>query len=121
MIMNGQILLPLATGILSWAITVAVMRQRVNELEQKFIKMGIDFGLSSKNALDRITAIEHDSARCDESRKGMESSIIKLDERKASKEMVDLFRSDLYNLSMSVEKRFDKIEDMLTKVLTNKN
>lgn len=109
----------LGASVMTWIITVAVMKQRVNEIEQKIVKMAIDFGLSAREASDRLRAIDEDAARCDESRKSVHIAILRLEEVKASKEMVDIFRSDMHNLTVSVDKRFDKIEDMLTKVLTN--
>jgi hypothetical protein len=105
---------------MTWIITVAVMKQRVNEIEQKIVKMAIDFGLSAREASDRLRAIDEDAARCDESRKSMQIAILRLEEVKASKEMMDSIRSDVHNLSALVNNRFTKIEELINKVFYDK-
>lgn len=106
----------LSSAALAWIIAVVVMRQRVTEAEQKLTAIKTDIAA----LFIAVNTIQSENARCDQSRKTMDIAILRLDEVKASKEMVDLFRNDLHNLTISVDKRFDKIEELLNKVLVGK-
>lgn len=103
----------LLSAALTWIVTVVLTRQRVTEAEQKLNGMKADI----VTLFNHVNAIQSENARCDQSRKTMDIAILRLDEVKASKEMLDSLRSDIHNMDASFSKRFDKVEDMLNRIM----
>jgi len=128
--MNSLLPVLISTGItlliciLGWLNTISTTKQRVEELEQKLVKVNDVATNTGQDLLTRVRTIESDGTRCDENRKNLHIAIDRLEERKASKELVDTLRSDVYNLSASMDKGFEKleekIENMITRVMGNK-
>lgn len=134
--MNSLLPVLISTGIslliyaIGWISSVAVSKQEIKELNQKLVKVNDELVKvntiainTSQDLLDRVRAIEADNTRCDENRRNIHISLDRLEEVKASKELVDTLRSDVHNLSASMEKGFEKLENkietMISRVMGN--
>jgi hypothetical protein len=116
----GNSILWLFANAIGLIATVAVTRYKVSAIEEKISKMNENKALNERELFTRVRTLEADSTRCDESRNTLRIAIDRLDERKASKEMMDSIRSDVHNLSALVDNRFTKIEELINKVFYDK-
>ncbi len=68
--------------------------------------------------LTKVNHINEELATSTENRKNLGLAIFRLEELKANRETVDSFRSDLHNLRVDIDKRFDRVENILENIRT---
>ena len=119
-VMIGGAVSTIAGSVVAWLMADTRSKTRWAYTEEKVaaIRQAQDHTVAVQQ--ERISALEIKNARSDQDREGLGKSIERLEATKASKEVVDAFRSEVSSLRQDMDKRFDRIERILeTKTSTS--
>lgn len=90
------------------------MEEKINTLERKHDRDEADMD-------KRVTDVETKSIQYLTERQEIRRDLERIDNSKASKEVVDNFRNEITNLRTDMDKRFDRIEKLLERFTTGRN
>lgn len=99
--------------IIAWAVADARSKSRLSQGEEKIRELSASCVAEQHDSDLRLKALEVSQARSETDRIEIRKALEKLDATKASREVVDSFRAELGALKVDIDKRFDKIEDMI--------
>jgi len=106
-------LLSVGSSAVGWLISDARSKGRIAYIEEKTEATGKNHDSSLQLHGTRLSEIEINCARSDQERAEIHRMIERLDASKASKEVVDGFRSEVANLRIDMDRRFDRIERLI--------
>jgi len=119
-IMAGEIAISLAGAILVWLLADARFKSRMSFIEEHVSALKATYGTLIDETRENINEIEINTARAEQDRLEIRRMIDRIDNTKASKEVVDGFRSEISALKDDMDKRFDRLERILEKAYTGK-
>jgi len=96
---------------IGWIVADTRSKSRLTYAEEKLYTLR----KAADSALDQCSHLALDAARSQQDRQEIHRIMDRLDSQKASKEIVDGFRAEVANLRIDMDKRFDRIERMLSK------
>jgi len=103
-----------AAGMLvAWAVADGRSKARLAHGEERIRELSANCVTEQHETDVRLKALEVHQARSEIDRSELRKTIEKLEVTKASKEMLDSFKNELTALKSDMDKRFDKIEDLL--------
>ena len=100
---------------LTWLIADAKSKSRVEYINEKLEATNKDHESLLDFSQSKVSSLEQRIAKSEQDRGEIHRSIERLDSSKASKDIVDGFRTEINTLRLDMDKRFDKIERMLEK------
>lgn len=103
----------LGAGFLGWLMADSKNKGRVSAVIERTDTAIGAIEKSATHSQERISALEINMARSDQSRIDIYRVLERLDATKASKEVVDSFRIEITSLRTDMDKRFDRIERLL--------
>jgi len=103
----------MATTLLAWLWGDAKSKARAQFLEEKVKILTTRYETMYKEYSDSKSNLEQRLATNEQVNKEMHNNVEKLDDTKASKEMVQLFKEDIQLIRTDIDKRFDKLERMI--------
>lgn len=106
----------LFSGFLAWVVSDARSKSRLEFMTEKVNTLKLEHDKAIKAHSDKIGAMEIKTATGEQAHVEIHRMIERIDSQKASKEVVDGFRSEISNLRVDMDKRFDKIERLLERV-----
>lgn len=101
------------TTILAWLWSDAKSKARATFLEEKVKVLTTKYETMFKDYSDSKSSLEQRLATNEQVNKEIHNTVEKLDDNKASKEMVQLFKEDIQLIRQDIDKRFDKLERMI--------
>lgn len=103
------------SGLLVWLSGDARSKTRAASLEEKVNDFAVTTNLNLTTLESRMREMEVSLATSRQDRADLHSAYDRLDEQKASKELVDGLRSEIQNMRTDFDKRFDKLESILSR------
>ena len=100
---------------ISWLLADARSKARLLFLEDNLKTLKAEHETLDKSAMERLAYIDVRMARSEQDRLEIHRILERLDSVKASKEIVDSFRTEVANLRTDIDRRFDNLERLLTK------
>ena len=94
----------------SWLISDVKSKSKILYMDEKVLAMRQELDILDKIAFERIAVLEIKLAKFEEHREELHRLVTRLDNQKASKDVVDGFRSEITTLRVDMDKRFDRIE-----------
>jgi len=101
------------TAGVAWLVADARAKTRLSFLEDKISLVMVDLDKTAQDSRKRISAVELELSRGEQARKEITNNVNRIDNTKASKELVDGFRNEIQTLKSDMDKRFDRIERLL--------
>ena len=107
------IVVAIIAPIISWILADARSKARALFMEERVATLKQDSQREMDNGGLRLNTLEIKLARSEQDRIEIHKSVERIDTQKASKEVVDGFRSEIATLRQDIDKRFDKLERIL--------
>lgn len=109
----GTLIVTLISIYTAWIKSDTAGKTKALVFEDKLNEMKSFYENKSKEVDDSIKSLQLTSAKQEQESIGFLRLIDKLDESKASKEIVDSFKNESATLRADIDKRFDRIERIL--------
>lgn len=107
------LLIAVASPLISWLVADARSKARSVFTEEKVAEAKAQWDTSRESHESRIAELELNAARSAQDRLDIRRVTDRLDTTKASKELVDGFRSEIQSIRADMDKRFDRLERIL--------
>ena len=101
---------PVATGLIAWIASDARSKARAEATEKELAALSAE-GVALAG---RVSAVEVALARCEADRSETHRALSRLDDSKASKDVVDGLGKQIATLREDMDKRFDRLERLLS-------
>jgi biopolymer transport protein ExbB/TolQ len=108
------VVIAVGSAILSWFVSDVRSKSRLAYVEEKFNAF---YNTMSAN-YEKIAEHDIKFAKSEQDRAEIHRSMERIDNQKASKEVVDGFRAEISNLRADMDRRFDRIERLLEGKMT---
>ena len=103
----------LVGGLLVWLLADTRSKARLQFLEEKVQAAKLAADIPLLDLTTRSHALECQIARSDQDRLELHRGLDRLEQSKASKDVLDLLKTDLERLEALMEKRFDRLERII--------
>lgn len=100
-------------SITAWLLADARSKARIEFIEEKVNGVKSTLEIVAGTSQQRISSVELFQARSEQDRVEIHSNLVRLENGKASKDLVDSLRSDVNNLKLDMDKRFDRLERII--------
>lgn len=104
------------TTVLAWLWGDAKNKARTQFLEEKVKVLTNKYDAMYKEYSDSKSSMEQRLATGEQVSKQIHENVDKLDDNKASKEMVGMFKDDIQLIRQDIDRRFDKLERMIERI-----
>lgn len=104
------------TTVLAWLWGDAKSKARAQFTEEKLKTLHNRCELMDTSYSEKLNVLEQDSVRSEQIGKEVHESLKRLDDTKASKEIVGTFKEDIQLIRNDIDKRFDKLERMIENI-----
>ena len=104
------------TTALAWLWGDAKSKARAQFMEEKLKLLNEKYDSMEKNYSDRLNSLEQNLVKTEQIGKEVNSYLQRLDDSKASKEIVGTFKDDIQIIRADIDRRFDKLERMIENI-----
>lgn len=111
------LLLGVVGAILAWLLTDASFKTRMLNLEEKVAANKLSSDVTCNDLQTKIGYITIQNTRSEQDRNELHHLVDRLESSKASKEVVEGVKQEITILRMEMDKRFDRLDKMLDRIL----
>jgi len=104
------------TTALAWLWGDAKSKARAQFTEEKLKVLNEKYEAMNKDYSERVNSLEQSLVKTEQIGKEVHSALQRLDDSKASKEIVGTFKDDIQLIRNDIDKRFDKLERMIENI-----